>query len=122
MAFSLDPVSGMALREAKPAGTASVVEGAWRPHPEVMAQRLDDTYVLFQLQTDRFYQLNRTATRFWELLCAGDGVEKIHGQLLQEFDVDPAELTTEMKQILGTLRELDLVLPEAGEGRLHGLR
>ena len=100
----------MLLREAK-------TEGAWRPHPEVMAQCLDDTCVLFQLQTDRFYQLNRTATRFWELLCAGDSVAEIHGQLLQEFEVDPTELATEMEQILGTLQKLDLVLPEAGKGR-----
>jgi len=79
------------------------------PNAEVVFQRVGDTVVLLHLGTDKFYELNRTGARFWELLAAGDGPAAVHEQMMREFDVDPAELAREVQQLLASLAKEDLI-------------
>ena len=80
-----------------------------KPNPNVIFRRLGDEMVLFHLETDRFYELNGTAARFWELLCEPAGGAGIHEQLIAEFAVDPEELAHETEALLTSLRKEDLV-------------
>ena len=48
--------------------------------------------MLLHLRSNRFYQLNSTGSRFWELLSVGRSPTQIRAQLLQEFEIDEARL------------------------------
>ena len=80
-----------------------------KPNPNVIFRRLGDEIVLFHLQTDRFYELNGTAARFWELLCEPDGGARIHEKMMAEFAVDADDLANETEALLASLRKEDLV-------------
>ena len=79
------------------------------PNPDVISARLGEEIVLFHLRTDRFYELNGTAARFWELLSTRCDSAQINRQLLEEFEVDPDQLADEVKGLLMALQGQDLV-------------
>ena len=78
-------------------------------NPDVLFQRLENDAVLLHMKTDRFYNLNRTGARFWELLNEGHDLVRIQEQMLREFDVEPAALEKEIKDMIVTLQKEDLV-------------
>jgi hypothetical protein len=82
---------------------------AVKANSNVLFKRLGDETVLFHLETDRFYELNGTAARFWELLHAGCDVAEIRERMLQEFEVDPDQFTGEADTLLAFLTQEDLV-------------
>ena len=81
-------------------------------NPDVLFQRLENDAVLLHMKTDRFYNLNRTGTRFWELLSEGHDLVRIQEQMLREFDVEPAALEKEIKDMIVSLQKEDLVRSE----------
>jgi hypothetical protein len=81
----------------------------YKPDPSVLTQHIDDGIILLSLNTNRFYTLNRTASRFWELLCAGNQVTAIEQQILSEFDIEAGELRNEIDALLADLSENALV-------------
>ena len=83
--------------------------GEVKPNPNVLFRRLGDDIVLFHLDTDRFYELNGTAARFWELLNAGHDVVHARQQILEEFVVDPDQLASEAEALLNSLRQENLI-------------
>jgi len=80
-----------------------------KPNPNVLFRRLGEDIVVFHLTSDRFYELNGTAARFWELLAAGHTVGDANRQMLDEFAVDPDQLASETETLLEMLRREDLV-------------
>jgi hypothetical protein len=83
--------------------------GAVKPNPNVIFRRLGDEIVLFHLGSDRFYELNGTAARFWELLNAGNDAPQIQEKMLVEFAIDPEKLAGEAQTLLDSLRQEDLI-------------
>ena len=82
---------------------------AVKPNPNVIFRRLGDEIVLFHLESDRFYELNGTAARFWELLTGGNDGPQIQEKMLEEFAIDPSQLAAEAKALLDSLRQEDLI-------------
>lgn len=80
-----------------------------KPHPSVISRRLGDDIVLFHLDSDRFYELNGTAARFWELLNSEKSTSQICDQMLEEFAVEREELASEADALIASLRQEDLV-------------
>lgn len=78
-------------------------------NPNVLFRRLGDEIVLFHLETDRFYELNDSAARFWELLSESDGRTGIHEKMMDEFEVDSDDLANEMDALLASLKKEDLI-------------
>lgn len=82
---------------------------AVKPNPNVIFRRLGNEIVLFHLGSDRFYELNGTAARFWELLNGGNDGRQIQEKMLEEFAIDPAQLAGEAEALLDSLRKEDLI-------------
>jgi hypothetical protein len=80
-----------------------------KPNPNVIARRIGDDIVLFHLDSDRFYELNGTAARFWELLNEGQDTAEIRNQLLEEFSVEGEQLDGEAATLLDSLQREDLI-------------
>lgn len=91
-----------------PAGDGAMGRSV-RANPDVVAQRVGDECIIVHLRTNRIYDLNRTAARFWELLVAGHPLEQIRREMLGEFAVEPIQLEEEMDRILGFMRAQSLV-------------
>ena len=80
-----------------------------KPNPNVIFRRLGDEIVLFHLETDRFYELNDSAARFWELLSEPDGRTGIHEKMMAEFEVDSDDLANETEALLASLKKENLI-------------
>ena len=71
-----------------------------RPDPDVLAKRVDDEIVLVHLETNRIYELNRTAAFLWDALGAGSTQAELEERLALEFDVERDELAREIEELL----------------------
>ncbi len=75
-----------------------------KPNRDVLARRLGGELVLLHLKTNRFFELNRTGARFWELLGDGRELSAIEDALVAEFDVTPTALSAEVARLVVDLR------------------
>jgi hypothetical protein len=78
----------------------------------VLAKRVGDEVVLVHLETDRIFELNRTAAFLWETLAAGSTQAELEERLAQEFDVDRDELAREIDELLGQFTSERLIRAE----------
>jgi hypothetical protein len=56
--------------------------------------------VVVNLRSNRIYELNRTASRVWELLESGLGRTELEEALLKEFDVEPSVVSQEIDRTI----------------------
>ena len=77
--------------------------------PDTVYNILDDQSVLINVRTNELYELNRTGTRFWELLSAGHSRAQIRQLMLQEFDVDEVVLDREIDSLVASLQDAGLI-------------
>ena len=82
-----------AAADADDKDVAPLVPGSRvRPDPNVLAKRVDDEIVLVHLETNRIYELNRTASFLWDALAAGATQAELEQRLALEFDVEREQL------------------------------
>lgn len=91
-------------------GRAGAEEMGLHPNPDVISQQLENSMILLHLRTNRFYELNRTGARLWELLGSGMSQAEIKERMMEEFAVDPVQLEGEMKELLESMKKEDLVV------------
>jgi hypothetical protein len=84
----------------------------------VLVRFLDQESVLLNLETEKYFGLDPTGTRMWQLLTASENIDAAYRQLLAEYDVEPELLRDNLTELLGRLVEHGLlqVLPaDAGK-------
>jgi len=88
----------------------STTRSQFQPRPSVVYTQLDDSEAaLFDLETERFYSLNETGCRIWELLQDGMCPEDISNTLQEEYDMDQEETIVYVLQFLEELVEQELI-------------
>jgi hypothetical protein len=96
-------------------GSLGMVEFANRAvvPSHVLVRHLDGESVLLNLETERYFGLDSTATRMWELVTTSTTIELAYEKLVEEFEVEPAVLRTHLTDLLSELKENGLlnVLP-----------
>jgi hypothetical protein len=80
-----------------------------RPSHNVIAKRLEEGIVLVDMSTNSIFELNETGSRVWELLIQCEDVDGVVGQLVEEFEVDQARATQEVKCLLARLQSEGLI-------------
>jgi hypothetical protein len=75
----------------------------------VVSATLDGEAVLLNVETGIYFGLDEVGTRIWELLTQGAGEGEILGQLLQEYDVEEAQVSADVSGFLARLAEAGLV-------------
>jgi hypothetical protein len=83
----------------------------YRAIPEALVATLSDGAVLLNLQTKRYFSLNETGTRIWELVQQTAAEETIVSTLLREYEVEEPMVRDEVRRILYELIEAQLILP-----------
>ncbi len=88
-----------------------MVSSIEKPHPDVVFTRFDETSAaLLHLRSKRYYTLNETAARVWELLAAGSPRQDIVTSLVAEFEVEIDEARTCVRELLAELASEGLVV------------
>jgi hypothetical protein len=80
-----------------------------RRQEDVVSRKIEDCLVVVNLQTNRIYELNPTASRLWELLEAGRARAELERVMLEEFNVNPPELSANLDETLATLSSEGLI-------------
>jgi coenzyme PQQ synthesis protein D (PqqD) len=75
----------------------------------VLVRFLDQESVLLNVETERYFGLDETGTRIWQLVTAAQDIEAAYQELLAEFDVEPELLRTNLTDLLGQLVEHGLL-------------
>jgi hypothetical protein len=75
----------------------------------VLVRFLDKESVLLNIQTERYFGLDETGTRMWQLVTAAPRVEAAYRQLLEEYDVEEELLRANLTELLERLVENGLL-------------
>lgn len=75
----------------------------------VLVRHLDGESVLLNLETEKYFGLDSTGTRMWELVTTSPTIELAYGRLAEEFDVEPELLRNHLGELLSELRENGLL-------------
>lgn len=87
---------------------------AFRRSPGVLSRDLGDGAVLLDLASGRYFELNATGMRIWNLLGEEAGpAGRLLERLKSEFEGSEDELTEDLVAILRELEEQGLVEPRA---------
>ena len=85
---------------------------ALRPSDDVVAERVGEEMVLVHLGSNKIYELNATAARFWELAGQVGTLEGVRAALRDEFEVGADELDREIAKFLETAKADRLIIVE----------
>ncbi len=85
----------------------------------VLVRLLDAESVLLNLETERYFGLDETGTRMWQLVTNSSNLDAAYQELLAEYDVQPELLREDLTELVGRLVENGLlqILP-ADAGKL----
>ena len=83
----------------------------YRAIAEALVATLSDGAVLLNLQTKRYFSLNETGTRIWEMVQQTADEDTIVTILLGEYDVDESMARSEVRRILDELIDAQLIVP-----------
>lgn len=75
----------------------------------VLVRFMDRESVLLNLETERYFGLDETGTRMWQLATAASNVEAALLQLQDEYDAQPEILQSNLMELLGRLVENGLL-------------
>jgi len=75
----------------------------------VLVRHLDGESVLLNLETEKYFGLDATGTRMWELVTNSETIEAAYNTLAHEFEVEPEVLRTHLAELVGQLVEYGLL-------------
>lgn len=77
---------------------------------EITIAHLDDEAVILNLNSGKYYSLNETGLRMFELLQQHGSTELAISQLLTEYNADRAALNKDMDKLITELKVIGLVI------------
>src|SRR6202035_1294680 len=75
----------------------------------VLVRFLDKEAVLLNLETERYFGLDETGTRMWQLTTAAPDIATAYQQLLDEYEVDAETLRENLTELLNKLADNGLL-------------
>ena len=87
----------------------------YRRSDSVVFRKIGDEFILVPIRQnvgdlDSIYTLNETAARIWELIDGISSVGEIENQILEEFDVTPAEVEKDLVEHLQQMEGIKAIL------------
>ena len=80
------------------------------PHADrLLEERVDDEIIVYNRATDAYYTLNATATAVWELATGDYTLDGLVALLAEQFAMEPAEITEDVRNIVGEFTEAGLL-------------
>ncbi len=76
---------------------------------EAIAQEVSGETVILDLKSEQYFSLDTVGTRVWQLLQGSSHIEEIYQQLLEEYEVEPSRLRTDLEDLLTALEQEGLI-------------
>ena len=83
----------------------------WQRSEAWVGTEVEDSFVMINLETGTYLTLNSTAKAVWAALETPRTDAAIVEQLLERFDVAPADCTTAVTALLTRMRDLKIASP-----------
>jgi Coenzyme PQQ synthesis protein D (PqqD) len=77
--------------------------------PEVIFREVLGEAILLNLKTERYLGLDEMGTRIWKLLETSGSVQSTFTTLLEEFEVQPGRLESDLREFIDKLIENGLI-------------
>lgn len=90
-------------------GDAYVMEKRLTVPRYVISTDLEDSVVILNLNTKRYYILNRTAGAIWRGLVEGKTESEIIDLIALEYDATPEHISASVARIFGELERANLI-------------
>jgi Coenzyme PQQ synthesis protein D (PqqD) len=74
-----------------------------RVAPDVLFRLVGDEGVLVNLNTELYLGLNPVGTRMWSVLNSASSIQAAYDGLLQEYEVEPKQLRTDLEEFIAEL-------------------
>jgi hypothetical protein len=81
-------------------------------NPQVLQATFENEQILVHPDTGRFFRLNLTAGRLYDLLKSGASLESARETLLSEYEVSSQELEAEIDRIVKFMEEENLLVED----------
>lgn len=75
----------------------------------VIMQEVDGESILFNLDSQCCFDLDKVGTRIWTLLSAAPSIQEAYDALLVEYDAPPEVLRADLEELIGGLVENGLL-------------
>lgn len=76
---------------------------------DAIAQEVSGETVILDLRSEQYFSLDTVGTRIWQLLQKSPDLEVAYSQLLEEFDVKPDQLRSDLDDLIVSLVKEGLV-------------
>ena len=80
-----------------------------RVAPDVMFRPVGEDGVLLNLNSGTYLGLNPVGTRMWSVLGSAGSIQAACDALLEEYDVEPAQLRADLEEFIDQLLDQKLV-------------
>jgi hypothetical protein len=81
------------------------------PNPQVLFREIQGEGILLQLENGKYFGLNDVGTRMWQLIVEHQSLQIVLARLESEYDVDAAELRTDLLRLVDDLSRNRLLDP-----------
>ena len=76
----------------------------------VLIRELEGEAVLLNLDNETYYGLDEVGTRMWAVVTTAPSIAAAHAALLQEYDVAPDQLASDLRVWIGQLVDNGLLI------------
>jgi len=76
---------------------------------DVTMAHLDNEIALLNIKNGKYFSLNETGARIWELLQVSVDQEQLISSMLKEYSVEEIKLRADIVQLLEKLKEAELI-------------
>jgi hypothetical protein len=74
-----------------------------RVAPDVLFRLVGEEGVLVNLRTELYFGLNPVGARMWNVLSSANTIQAAYEELLQEYEVEPAQLRADLEELIEQL-------------------
>jgi Coenzyme PQQ synthesis protein D (PqqD) len=93
----------------------SSFESCPRRQKQIVVQKGSQDVLLFNMDDGSYYALNEVGNRIWELCDGTHRMVDMVGMLAKEFDAPAEIIETDVVEVLGDLRDKNLIIEWSGE-------
>jgi Coenzyme PQQ synthesis protein D (PqqD) len=78
--------------------------------PDVLFRLVGEEGVLLNLNTTLYLGLNPVGTRMWNVLSSASSIQAAYDELLEEYEVEPAQLRSDLEEFIDQLLGQKLIV------------
>jgi hypothetical protein len=82
---------------------------------QVLVRQLDDEIVILDLESESYFGLDEMGTAMWNELTAANSIEQAYKTLLNQYDVEPEVLRSDVQNLVQQLVEQKLLELHVGQ-------